>query len=102
MLHMTAIRLQLALTRPAGADAAAQTGKILALTRQSRGGIFELCQLYLQLSLAADRVESENVQDQDGTVDDAHVAADLVLQIADLGRGELGVKDHQGDLVPTA
>ena len=45
-------------------------------------------------------VEGENIQDEHGAVDDAKLhfgvaAADVILQIADLDRGEVAVEDHQ-------
>ena len=78
------------------------------MTRQSGGGILQLGQLHLQLTLGGNGVEGKNVQDQNGAVDHTEIihggaaAADVILQVADLDGRQVTVKDHEADIVVTA
>ena len=106
-LHMAAVALQLGLTGAAGADTTAETRHIHAVSRHAGGGVLQLCQLDLQLTLGANRVQGEDVQNQHGAVDHAQLhafvlAPDVVLQVADLHGREVAVKDHERDAVPAA
>ena len=92
-LQMATVGLKLRFTGASGADAATKTGKLGASAHQARRGIFELCQLHLQLTLAADSVQCENVEDQHRAVDHADIAQHL-FKVADLRRGQFAVKNR--------
>lgn len=76
---VTAVALQLALTRSARADAAAETAHRLAHTRQTRQNVLVLRQLDLQLALAGARTLCENIEDERRAVE--YRAAGQLLQI---------------------
>ena len=97
------VGLQLGLTgttqthAAAGAAAPAGTtglpGQRLTPTAQPRQQVFQLGQLDLRLALLALGVLGEDVEDQRGPVDDLDLGA--LLQVAQLGRGQLTVADHR-------
>ena len=53
---------------------------ILAASRQTGGGIFQLRQLDLHLTLGTDGVQRKNIQNQHGAVQHTDVVSDIVLQ----------------------
>ena len=77
---------------------AAKARHFRALTRQSRHSIFELCQLYLRFTLAAYRVERENIQYEHTAVYNAHIAAKVVFKVLYLRGGKLIVENNDVDL----
>ncbi|MNC44166.1 hypothetical protein D3C75_930630 [compost metagenome] len=87
---MPPVGLQLGFTGPPGADAAAETGQILAMPDKPGKQIAVLCQLHLQNALPGFRPPGENIQNQLGTVNDFHIQR--FLQITDLNAGELLVE----------
>jgi hypothetical protein len=88
-----AVRLQLRLPGPPGADAAAQAREEDALAGQARQHVVELGQLDLQTALTGARAPGEDVEDQLRAVHG--LALDRRLDVALLRGGELVVEDHQ-------
>ena len=89
------IHLELGLARAARADAAAEPRQRGAGADQPRQQVFQLGQLDLQLALAGAGPAGEDVEDQLGAID--HLAGDQILQLAQLGRRQLVVDDHDVD-----
>ena len=87
-----AVHLELRLARSPGADAAGLLGQGQAPTPQARQAVAQLGQLDLGLALLGGGVLGEDVQDHRGAVDGR--AAQELLQVARLGRGQLVVEDH--------
>ena len=90
-----AIHFELRFAGAARADAAAETGKLRALTGKTRKAIFHLCKLDLQFALGRLRVLGENIENQRGAID--HANAERVFKIALLRAGKLVVKDCEID-----
>jgi succinyl-diaminopimelate desuccinylase len=84
-----AVRLELRLARPTGADAAAEPLEVLPHPAHPRQVVLELGELDLELSLGTNGVLGEDVEDQLRPVDDARV--ERVLERALLSRVELVV-----------
>ena len=78
--NVPAVTFQLTFTGAARADAAAEPGKALTFTSKARQCVVELCELDLNFALAASGTLGENIQNQRGTVHDAH--AGFLFQIA--------------------
>ena len=70
-----AVGLELRLAGAARADAAAEALEVLPHAAHPRQVVLELRELDLELSLGADRVLGEDVEDQLGSVDDARLRA---------------------------
>ena len=87
------IHFELGFARAAGADTAAQAGKMGPLARETRQQIFELCQLDLQLAFVAARALGENIENELAAVDDPDF--ERRFQIALLRRGQILVHDHE-------
>ena len=64
------IELQLAFTRPAGANSTSLTTEHNPLTDQARQQVLELGQVHLQLALMTPSSQGKNIQNQLHTVDD--------------------------------
>ena len=94
---MSAVAFQLALTRTSGSDAATQTGQAGSQAAQPGQPVLELCQLDLQAALTGLRTLGKNIQNQGGAVDDGGVYH--LLDILQLGRRQLVVKNHQIDIL---
>src|SRR5690606_27881482 len=77
----------------AAGPAAGLPGERLAPAAQPGQEVTELRQFDLCLALPAARVLGEDVQDQGGAVDDLDPG--LLLQVAQLARGQLAVADHR-------
>jgi len=92
MRSASAIRLELRLTGPARADAAAEPRERRAGAGQARQQIFELRELHLPLALARARAAGEDVENQLRAID--HLALDPLLELPLLGWGQLVVEDH--------
>ena len=87
-----AVGLELALPRPAGADAAAEPLEVLPHAAHAREVVLELRQLDLELALGASRVLGEDVEDQLRAVDDARL--ERVLERPLLRRPQLLVHEQ--------
>ena len=87
------VRLELALTGAAGADAAAGAREVGPHPRQPRQVVLERGQLDLQPSLAGRGMPGEDVDDQRRAVE--HLAVEQLLEAALLVRRELVVDDEQ-------
>ena len=83
-LDETAVHLQLFLTRSSGSDTASQTGEGITEADESRLPVFELGQLYLNLTFAGPGVGRENIQDNQSPIHDFEIQ--LLLQVVELGR----------------
>ena len=81
---VTAVALELGLTRSARADAAALTGQHLAHAGKPRENVLILRQLHLQFALAGAGALSENIQNQCAPVE--HRPSGHLLQHTHLGR----------------
>jgi len=88
-----AVVLQLLLTRPARADAAAQPGEFGAASPQPRQEIAQLGQFHLQLPLPTPSATGKNIENQLGSID--HPQVQLPLQVAQLRGREVMVEDDQ-------
>src|SRR6476661_3807564 len=86
------VRLELRLARAAGADSAAETLEVLPHPPHPREVVLELRKLDLELSLGADGVLGEDVEDQLRAVDDPRL--ERVLERPLLGRAQLVVDDQ--------
>src|SRR4051794_1243209 len=94
------VGLDLGLTGATAADAAAVradpttglAGEVATPAAQALLHVVELGQLDLRLALLALRVLGEDVEDQRGAVDDLDL--ELVLEVAQLARGEVAIQDH--------
>ena len=84
-LDETAVHLQLFLTRSSGSDTASQTGEELRRADESRLPVFELGQLYLNLTFAGPGVGRENIQDNQSPIHDFEIQ--LLLQVVRAGPG---------------
>ena len=87
-----AVGLELRLARAAGADAAAEALEVLPHPAHPREVVLELRELDLELSLGADGVLGEDVEDQLRAVDDPRL--ERVLERPLLRRAELVVDDQ--------
>ena len=94
---MAAVGLDLGLTGTSGADAASETGHLDAFSRQTRQQVFELRQLDLQLALLGARTQREDVKNQGGAVNDAHIG--VVFDVLDLGGRQLAVHHDEVKLL---
>jgi hypothetical protein len=92
-----AVGLELGFTRAAQADTALLAFKVGPAADQACGQVLQLGQFDLQLALVALRALREDVEDQAGTVDHAHVEAPL--QVTLLGGRQGVVEDDDLDLV---
>src|SRR6478752_5663630 len=86
------VRLELRLARATGADPAAESLEVLPHPPHPRKVVLELRELDLELSLGADGVLGEDVEDQLRPVDDSRL--ERVLERALLGGVELVVDDE--------
>ena len=75
-----AVRLELRLAWPAGADAAAEPLEVGPLPDQPRQEVRELGQLDLQLALRGARPLGEDVEDERGAID--HLDAERLGEVA--------------------
>ena len=87
-----AVRFELRLARAARPDAAAEALEVLPHAAHAREAVFEQGQLDLQLAFGADGMLSEDVEDQQGAVDDARV--ERVLEHTLLCRLQLVVDEQ--------
>ena len=92
-MNFPAIGFELGFARAAGADAAAQLRHLDAAPAQPRQHVFQLRQLHLQLAFAGPRMAGENIEDELGAVDHAHV--DKLFDIALLRSGEIVIEQKQ-------
>ena len=90
---VTAVALELGLTRAARADAAALTGQHLAHAGKPREDVLILCQLDLQFSLSGAGALGENIQNQCAPVE--HRPSGHLLQNTHLRRRQLVVHHNQ-------
>ena len=86
------VGFQLGFARAPGADASPLPGEDVAKTGQPGQQVPLLGQFHLELALAGAGPLGEDVQDQHGAVQ--HRGITGVLDVAQLGRGQLVVKDH--------
>ncbi len=87
-----AVRLELGLARATGPDPAAEPLEVLPHPPHPRQVVLQLGELDLELSLGADGVLGEDVEDQLGAVD--HARLERVLERPLLWRAELVVDDQ--------
>ena len=92
LAEQPAVGFQLRLARSAQADPALLPLQVGPAAHQPRGQMLELRQLDLQLALVAAGALREDVEDQADAIDDA--AAQRLLEVALLGRGELVIEHH--------
>ena len=85
------VGLELGFAGTPRADAAAEPRKRRPGADQTRQQIFELGELHLQLAFPRARAAGEDVEDQLRAIDD--LALDLLLDLPQLGRGQLVVED---------
>ncbi len=94
-LHEPAVDFDLRFAGASGADAdggsAGDLPEVAPHGAQARVGIFELRQFYLQAGGIGRRAVGEDIEDQFRSVDD--LAADGLLEVPYLGRGEVVVED---------
>ena len=83
-VDQSTVHLQLFLTRSSGSDTASQTGEGITEADESRLPVFELGQLYLNLTFAGPGVGRENIQDNQSPIHDFEIQ--LLLQVVELGR----------------
>ena len=87
-----AVDLELGLAGAPGADAARLLGQGQTPAPEPRQPVAQLGQLHLGLAFLGAGVLGEDVEDHGGAVDGG--AAQDLLQVAGLGRGQLVVEDH--------
>ena len=92
-LNLAAIGFELGFAGTAGADAAAQLRHCLALAGEPRQHVLKLRQLDLQLAFAGARVAGKDVQNELRPVENP--AGKLGLEVAQLGRRQVVVEEHQ-------
>ena len=93
LAHAAAVHLELGLARAARADAARLTLEVLPHAGEPRQSVLELRQLDLEPRLAGSGAAREDVEDQLRAIH--HLHRQLLLQVADLGSGEIVVEDHE-------
>src|SRR5207247_217406 len=98
LAYAAAVDLELRLTGPPRAHAAAQAREVGPLACQPRQEVLELRQLDLHLALERARPLREDVEDEGAAVD--HLALAALLEVALLGGGRLCALAHRKDVTP--
>jgi hypothetical protein len=91
MANPAAVRLQLCFTRTSGSDPASEARQRGARADEPRQEVLQLRELDLKLAFPGLRPPREDVEDELRAIDD--LAADRLLEIAQLRRAQLVVED---------
>ena len=97
-LDMAPVCFKFALARSSRADTAAEPRKLKSLADKARHGIFQLRQLYLELTLARHGMQCENIEYEHTAVYHVDIA-DIILKIPYLRGRKLTVEYHCVNLV---